>query len=599
MRRRECGLCCSDPCLHGKVKYRCSKCKAHPFAKKARGLQPKGFLWLEGLGYVSNPATMALGSRGEILPVEEPPDPPPKTAQTLPPALSLAGVVACESVVLPPVVSLAARPGGKLPSRSADRVGLPCRCFNPFEDAAPRGTFDEVARQIVRCVNGLLCLPADDAAQNVLLFDYNDLKGFKSLDVDEKMSEKGACGFIIHTPRDVLIAGLNPQLARRSLMKVAEERGAMSVVTEAAEMVPLVQHAAERHAGDFSIHDDYTTRFGYSTGQVNALPTNPSAEFLSRAIMRGGPCSLHFLNRGEGDSLGASRAMLRQELVEGAKDSEYYREEWLPKGRPRVTANFRTACKWVRAPFTVTDALPLASDAGAVRLATWETTLRGVEEHLMLSIFGSLPNVTWARILAKVFERAETIMGEFDSSNYRQWAAASWRHAHGVGPGKLGCPWKDGASRLIPKGACGIKPSKNRHDDDNGVISLSCWTSLTEADAPIDLVFAIHRCEVILRASALRWVLFMGYVPHETRPANPSQPVSTPRLHHSSFVKPEAEHLAAQILSFLPCKRGGGDWTMDAVHRLRAEAFAEDSMRAVLKSGAEEALCRIQSQADL
>ena len=517
--------------------------------------------------------------------VEVPPDPPPSTTtQNLPPALSLPEVVVCKSMALPEVVSLAARPGGNLPSAMANGVPLPCSCFNPFEDAAPRGTFTSVAKQIVSCVNGLLRLPADSAAQNVLLFDYNALKGYDSLEIDARMSEEGACGFIIHTARDVLMAGLNPQLARASLLKAAEQRGAMSVVTEAAEMVPLVQRAAERHASEFSIHDDYTTRFGYSTGQASGLPTKPSPEFLSRAIKRGGPCSLHFLNRGDGDSLGASRAQLRQELVEAASTKSKDMQEWVAHGRPRVTANFRTTCKWVRAPFTLTDSLPLASDAESVRLATWETALRGVEEHLMVSIFGSLPNVTWARILAKVFERAETLMGEFDVSNYRQWAACPRMHAYGVPPSNLGCPWKDCASRLLAKGANGIKPSKTKHDDDNGVISLSCWTGLTEADAPTDLVFIVCGCEVIIRASALRWVLFMGYIPHESRAVSPSQPASTPRLHHSSFVKPEAEHLAAQVLSRLPCERGKGDWTMSAVHRLRAEAYSEEGMTAILKS---------------
>ena len=64
------------------------------------------------------------------------------------------------------------------------------------------------------------------------------------------------------------------------------------------------------------------------------------------------------------------------------------------------------------------------------------------------------------------------------------------------------------------------------HDDDNGVISLSCWTSMTEADTLTELVFLINGHEVVLGVSALRWVLFMGYIPHETRPADPTQPAS-------------------------------------------------------------------------
>ena len=56
-------------------------------------------------------------------------------------------------------------------------------------------------------------------------------------------------------------------------------------------------------------------------------------------------------------------------------------------------------------------------------LATWETTLRGVEEHLMLSVFGGLHNVTWARILAKVFHKAEA-----------KWVALRWTN---IGSGQM------------------------------------------------------------------------------------------------------------------------------------------------------------------
>ena len=179
----------------------------------------------------------------------------------------------------------------------------------------------------------------------------------------------------------------------------------------------------------------------------------------------------------------------------------------------------------------------------------------------MISIFGMLPNIIWASILAQVFENAETLLGEFDVNSYKAWA-----NNDADSPGKLGCPWKGCGSRLLPKGACGISPSKPMHDDNNGVISLSCWTSLTESNAATDLVFLVNGFKVSLQASSLRWVLFMGYLPHETRPANIERPTQNPRLHHSSFVKPEAEYLSAHMLSNLPCKAGGGDWSMDFVN---------------------------------
>ena len=157
----------------------------------------------------------------------------------------------------------------------------------------------------------------------------------------------------------------------------------------------------------------------------------------------------------------------------------------------------------------------------------------------MVTVFGALPNVTYARILAAVFKAAERRMGAFNPQKYRQWAAAPWSGAHGVGPGALGCPWKDCAERILPKGALGNAATKPMHDDDNGVISLSCWTALTEADEATELVFVINGAKVVLAVKKLRWVLFMGYVPHESREADPSKPCSTGRVHHSSFVKPE------------------------------------------------------------
>jgi len=126
-------------------------------------------------------------------------------------------------------------------------------------------------------------------------------------------------------------------------------------------------------------------------------------------------------------------------------------------------------------------------------------------------------------------------MGEFNHTNYRQWAKCGWAHAHGVGPGELGCPWQGGASRLLPKAAAGISPSKPMHDDNNGVLSLSCWTSLTEADEPTCLVFSVNGHEVRIQASALRSVLFMGYIPHETRAANPMRRATTARVRNCLF----------------------------------------------------------------
>ena len=491
-------------------------------------------------------------------------------------------VVVAPRVALPAVVSLAKRPGPPLPRQMADGEPLPTKAFNPFEKAAPRGTWKTVADSIPRCVRALL---GRDGSGQLLMIHIETITS--SVDLDARMCEgNGYDGFCIYSDRDVLLCGLRKDLARATFVEVARLREASSVLEEGEAMEALIRPSAKRLSARFTIEDDYTTGFGYSTAQLNALGTAAAPQTLARAIARGGLSNLHFRNvpRRTGEqSVGSSRAELKQMLQQKAREVSSAFREWEDAGRPRVTKAFRTDCEWVRAPFVLRESLPLATDKDQIRLAGWETTLRGIEEHLMLAVFGSLPNVTWARILSTVMEKAEAFM-DFDVRIYRQWAAAPWEGAHAVGPGQLGCPWKHCGSRLLPKGACGISPSKPFHDDDNAMISLGCWTSITEADTPTNLVFLINGCEVVLHASAFRSVLFMGYIPHETRPADPSTPPSVARVHHSAFAKPEAEHLAAHILSNLPCRPKGGDWSMTAVHRLRRQAFWAESMQPILRA---------------
>ena len=142
--------------------------------------------------------------------------------------------------------------------------------------------------------------------------------------------------------------------------------------------------------------------------------------------------------------------------------------------------------------------------------------------------------------------------------------------------------WRGSASRILPKGAVGIAPYKPFHDDNNGVISLSFWTNLTQPPTPTNLVFLLNGHKVSLRATAHRFVLFMGYVPHETAPVDPSHTSWEPRVHHSAFAKPDAEHLAAHNLSCLPCAPGLGEWSMSKVHRLRGDAFSEENMQPIM-----------------
>ena len=109
---------------------------------------------------------------------------------------------------------------------------------------------------------------------------------------------------------------------------------------------------------------------------------------------------------GELQPLACTRAALRLSFVEAAKSrSAFFRDEWVPVPRPRVTHNSFSTPSWIRAPFVVQESLPEESDSQQVQLAEWKTAFRAIEEHLTLAVFGMLPNVTWARILCSVFAR--------------------------------------------------------------------------------------------------------------------------------------------------------------------------------------------------
>ena len=89
---------------------------------------------------------------------------------------------------------------------------------------------------------------------------------------------------------------------------------------------------------------------------------------------------------------------------------------------------------------------------------------------------------------------------------------------------------------------------------------------MTESDSEVlDLVFIVNGRKMSIGATRLRWVLFMGYIPHETRSVDEKKPATKARLHHSSFVKPEVEYLATHIISNLPCGEGEDDWSLEFV----------------------------------
>lgn len=446
-----------------------------------------------------------------------------------------------------------------MPFLLASGKAIPSSCFNPFNPSAPEGFWQEKKVEMEQCIATLL------GFERPMPFLFSHVESISNdIDIDEELERRGMVGYCFHTDRDVFLCGLSRDASKLAFEETARRRNAENVIAEAATMIPIIADQAEKLSKTFKNKDGYTTRFGYSVNQLGPIPKGPSNEFFIRSIARGGPAQQTFVKKLPANSpnIITTRVGMRLEMVKKAElVSNEYCQNWRSVNRPRPTEKFHQNSNYVRCPFTLNNSLPKESNKSEVKLTSWETNLRAIEEDMMKSVFGMLPNVIWASILAKVMERTEEKLGEFDIHAFEKWIA-SGENGH---PPKLGFPAKGCASRLLPKGAMGISPTKPMHDDNNGLISLGCWTSLTESDAEVDLVFLINGKEVSIKATRLRWVLFMGFLPHESRSADKKCPAKKPRLHHSSFVKPEVEYLATHILSNLPCEQGGDDWSIDFV----------------------------------
>lgn len=400
--------------------------------------------------------------------------------------------------------------------------------------------------------------------QPFLMLHFSELS--HDINIDNEMDTKGYIGFCIHTDVDVLICGLNRTASSQAFEKMAIHRNEKSVIDDCQSMISLIGKQAKKEKKTFNISDDYTTRFGYSTNQMGPLYRKSySDNFLQVSFVRGGATQQAFLKTNQllpHPNIVTTRVGMRMQMVEPGKEVSPEFLKWTDCGRPRVTANFQGNNIYVRCPFTLNNSLPKKLDLNLVKLATWETTLRAIEEDLMVSLFGMLPNVIWGRIMVKVMERTAVKLGDFDREAFIKWILNGKEGK----PPNLGFPARGCASRLLPKGATGVSANKPMHDDNNGVISLSFWTSLTESNEAVDLIFLVNGKRVRIGATCLRWVLFMGYIPHETRSSDEKLPAKKPRLHHSSFVKPEVEYLATHILSTLPCNEGGDDWSLEHVN---------------------------------
>jgi hypothetical protein len=221
------------------------------------------------------------------------------------------------------------------------------------------------------------------------------------------LDKGGYIGYCIHSNVDVLLCGLGSSAAAEDFKIVAQRWNAQDIIDDAGTMIRIIHRKAKEDAKTFTHVDLYTTRCGYSTGQICHLPRNLNS--LQRSIARGGPAQQAFLKPpgrvGEINII-TSRVSMRMQMVNASVSMSKDFVTWQKGRRPQVTYNFRWKNKFVWCPFTVDASLPEKSDGDQIKLASWESSICRIEEHLMTCVFGMLSNVIWASILARVLERA-------------------------------------------------------------------------------------------------------------------------------------------------------------------------------------------------
>ena len=151
--------------------------------------------------------------------------------------------------------------GPPLPSRTASGKHLPVRCFNPFEDKAPTGTWNRLAQEVADCVSAMLRLPPT-SLRPLLMIHVTSLS--TDINLDEQMSLTDAPGYCVHNDRDVLLCGLRADYSASTFDAVAHDRLMPDVASTATEMIGIIAAAAKATSKSFAITDDYTTRFASS-----------------------------------------------------------------------------------------------------------------------------------------------------------------------------------------------------------------------------------------------------------------------------------------------------------------------------------------------
>ena len=194
------------------------------------------------------------------------------------------------------------------------------------------------------------------------------------------------------------------------------------------------------------------------------------------------------------------------------------------RGCARLRQNFRSSFHEI--PKTLLDTY-VSKDKkvkdGLRRLGILENKMRSVDEYLMANFFLPLPYGSLPFISMENMANSRSLMkndGQKDDFPI---------------------------PRCFPKGTVGMYATKSLHDDDNGALTPSFWSSVV-GDSNVVLTFHGMKFEISITASTGRFCWFMGWIPHKSSLISEEIPPKKNRINHSSYCKPEYEQLSLAVL---------------------------------------------------
>ena len=358
------------------------------------------------------------------------------------------------------------------------------------------------------------------------------------IDVDALMQKKRADAFILHDDHIVLVCTLSVNLCQKIYQLGCKIHNVNPQPNKQVEEgLKLIGNADQMQKDEVAV---YTANFGCTDTNMTP-PTANCTSSQSKAIDNAICC-----HRGGSIRSQSNQFKSTPQCLVTPKYTEFYlpwfsspslkpSDNWYGKrlnGKGRRTPRFSETnilknLDQHKLPFPLVASVPKVVDSDKLAACQFENTIRTMAEWLLLSCFPTLPYALTPLIASQNMDRACQ-----HSIHYRQQS--------------LPCA---AASRIFPKGACGIMLTKDLHDDGNGAICPGIWTSVLGADNVV-LRFMSTQFNIHFKCATHRFAWFQGWIPHKTECVDNPNHMSegkmdkVERIHHSAFWKPKMEHVA-------------------------------------------------------